>query len=121
MENTTWIVNNVDSDDVVPDEYNYFTIRVTVLFIVVLVSFATVAFFIVCMVKFSPCCQSYLRRRKINLPFHRHDRTNYDPCTNCQLIEMGETTCYTGVCSECGRVPASIARATLATGDTKQI
>ena len=32
-----------------------------------------------------------------------------DACTRCQLIDMGEAACYTGYCSECGRVPSSVA------------
>ena len=106
------------SENQLSDNYN-FTIRVTVLVIVCLVSLATVAFFLVCMVKFSPCCQSYLRRRNINISVHR--QTTYDPCVKCQLIEMGEMVCYNGVCSGCGRVPPSVARATLSTGQTKQV
>ena len=30
-----------------------------------------------------------------------------DPCVRCQLIDMGEAACYTGYCSECGRVRQS--------------
>ena len=36
-------------------------------------------------------------------------RNATDPCTRCQLINMGEAACYTGVCSECGGVPSSLA------------
>ena len=106
------------SEESFSDDYN-FTIRVTVLVIVCIVSLATVVFFVVCMIKFAPCCQSYLGRRNINLPFHR--QSTYDPCVMCQLIEMGEMACYTGVCSRCGKVPPSVARATISTEETKQI
>ena len=32
-----------------------------------------------------------------------------EPCVKCQLIEMGEMACYTGLCPGCGRVPPSLA------------
>ena len=33
-----------------------------------------------------------------------------DPCSQCQLIEMGEAACYNGVCQDCGRIPSASAR-----------
>jgi len=36
-------------------------------------------------------------------------RNDAEPCTGCQLINMGEAACYTGICSECGRTPTSLA------------
>ena len=32
-----------------------------------------------------------------------------EPCVKCQLIDMGEMACYTGLCPGCGRVPPSLA------------
>ena len=28
-------------------------------------------------------------------------------CYKCQLIDMGEAACYTGICPDCGEVPPS--------------
>lgn len=32
-----------------------------------------------------------------------------DPCVKCQLIDMGEMTCHTGLCPGCGGIPPSLA------------
>ena len=32
-----------------------------------------------------------------------------DTCTRCQLVNMRAAYCYTGVCTECGGIPSSIA------------
>ena len=106
------------SADLFSNDYT-FTTRVTVIIIVGFISFATIAVFVVCLLKYSPCCSDYLRRRNINLPFHRQSINA--PCVSCQLIEMGEMACYNGICSGCGRVPPSIARATFSVATTKHV
>ena len=30
-----------------------------------------------------------------------------DHCYKCQLIDMGEAACYTGICPDCGAIPPS--------------
>ena len=82
-------------------------IEVLVIVIVVCVAgISTLAFLIVCLMKYAPCCQSYLQRKNINIPYLR--QTTHDACVKCQLIEMGEMVCYDGICPGCGRVPPSL-------------
>ena len=82
-------------------------IEILVIIIVVIVAcVATLTFLIVCLMKYAPCCQNYLQRKNINIPFLR--QTTHDACVKCQLIEMGEMVCYDGICPGCGRVPPSL-------------
>ena len=88
------------------NENNGFIEVLVILIVVVVACFGTTAFLVICCMKYAPCCQSYLQRKNINLPFLR--QSTHDACVKCQLIEMGEMVCYDGICPGCGRVPPSL-------------
>ena len=88
------------------NESNGFIEVLVILIVVVVACFGTTAFLIICCMKYAPCCQNYLQRKNINLPFLR--QSTHDACVKCQLIEMGEMVCYDGICPGCGRVPPSL-------------
>ena len=88
------------------NESNGFIEVLVILIVVVVACFGTTAFLVICCMKYAPCCQNYLQRKNINLPFLR--QSTPDACVKCQLIEMGEMVCYDGICPGCGRVPPSL-------------
>jgi hypothetical protein len=60
-----------------------------------------ISFVVIAVIGF--CCACCCKAR-----YGSSERNPGDDCTHCQLINMGEAACYTGYCSECGRVPSSI-------------
>ena len=73
-----------------------------IIVIIIIISFVVVAIVgcvLACVCRAVPDVKNRVFRLK---------RVN-DPCVKCQLIEMGEMACYTGICPGCGRVPPSIA------------
>ena len=79
------------------------------LIIIILVCFICVAVLgcvFVCTCRTVPDVRSRVASFRSSFSFRRREMN--DPCVKCQLIDMGEMACYTGLCPGCGRVPPSL-------------
>ena len=81
-------------------DYDMFTLTAIIIAIVLFLVIIVVGAIFAC------CCKARLQELRESL----RRGLGRSPCTNCQLIDMGEAVCDKGYCSECGNVPPSLSR-----------
>ena len=75
-------------------EHGYFELTVAIIVAIILLVLLITGFI------FNRYCKGRIQKL-----FRRGGKA---PCPKCQLIDMGEAACYSGVCPDCGEVPPSL-------------